>query len=125
MEEVGDFQRSRHHGRIAAPYEGQLAIIFLLPASGPGARHAGVGPGSHLQGQTRERTVYFSDIAGDIDRRVHASRTTGAVTEPLFDEMTQVVAEQGGTVDKFIADPIMAFWGAFATTADHAARACE
>ena len=42
-----------------------------------------------------------------------------------FDEMTQVIAAQGGTVDKFIGDAIMAFWGAPALTADHAARACE
>jgi adenylate cyclase len=42
-----------------------------------------------------------------------------------FDEMTAVIAAQGGTVDKFIGDAIMAFWGAPAPTADHAARACE
>jgi adenylate cyclase len=42
-----------------------------------------------------------------------------------LDEMTRIIAAQGGTVDKFIGDAIMAFWGAPAESADHAARACE
>ena len=84
------------------------------------------GQEATLQGQTREMTVYFSDIAGMTsiaetmppDELVH-------LLSRYFDEMTAVIAAQGGTVDKFIGDAIMAFWGAPAPTADHAARACE
>ncbi len=84
------------------------------------------GQEATLQGQTREMTVYFSDIAGMTsiaetmapDQLVH-------LLSRYFDEMTAVIATQGGTVDKFIGDAIMAFWGAPAPTPDHAARACE
>jgi adenylate cyclase len=84
------------------------------------------GQEATLQGQRREMTVYFSDIAGMTsmaetmtpDQLVH-------LLSQYFDAMTQVIASQGGTVDKFIGDAIMAFWGAPAPTADHAARACE
>jgi adenylate cyclase len=84
------------------------------------------GQEATLQGQTREMTIYFSDIAGMTsiaetmppDQLVH-------LLSRYFDEMTAVIAAQGGTVDKFIGDAIMAFWGAPAPTADHAARACE
>jgi adenylate cyclase len=34
------------------------------------------------------------------------------------------VAEQGGTIDKFIGDSVMAFWGAPTMTDDHVFRAC-
>ncbi|HEX5226559.1 MAG TPA: adenylate/guanylate cyclase domain-containing protein [Bryobacteraceae bacterium] len=84
------------------------------------------GQEATLQGQTRELTVFFSDIAGMTT--IAESMPPDALVQLLsryFDEMTQVIADQNGTVDKFIGDAIMAFWGAPAPTADHAARACE
>jgi adenylate cyclase len=42
-----------------------------------------------------------------------------------FDEMTRVISERHGTVDKFIGDAIMAFWNAPGDVADHAVLACE
>jgi adenylate cyclase len=84
------------------------------------------GQEATLQGQTREMTVYFSDIAGMTS--IAESMAPDQLVQLLsryFDEMTGVVAAQGGTVDKFIGDAIMAFWGAPVPTADHAARACE
>ncbi len=84
------------------------------------------GQEATLQGQSREMTVYFSDIAGMTS--IAETMPPGQLVQLLsryFDAMTQVVAAQSGTVDKFIGDAIMAFWGAPVPTADHAARACE
>ncbi len=84
------------------------------------------GQEATLQGQTRELTIYFSDIAGMTS--LAETMTPDDLVHLLsryFDEMTAVIAAQGGTVDKFIGDAIMAFWGAPAPTADHAVRACE
>jgi adenylate cyclase len=84
------------------------------------------GQEATLQGQIREMTVYFSDIAGMTSiAETMAPDELVQLLSRYFDEMTQVIAAQGGTVDKFIGDAIMAFWGAPAPTADHAARACE
>ncbi len=84
------------------------------------------GQEATLQGQTREMTAYFSDIAGmtSLAETMTPDRLVQLLSR-YFDEMSKVVAAQGGTVDKFIGDAIMAFWGAPAPTADHAARACE
>lgn len=84
------------------------------------------GQEATLQGQMRELTVYFSDIAGMTS--IAETMAADALVHMLsryFDEMTGVIAAQGGTVDKFIGDAIMAFWGAPVATADHAARGCE
>lgn len=84
------------------------------------------GQEATLQGQTREMTVFFSDIEGMTS--IAETMAPDALVKMLsryFDEMTEVIAAQGGTVDKFIGDAIMAFWGAPAPAADHAARASE
>jgi len=40
-----------------------------------------------------------------------------------FDLMTRTILESGGTVDKYIGDAVMAFWGAPSARPDHAAAA--
>ena len=83
------------------------------------------GQDASLSGETRELTVYFSDIAGFTT--LAESMTPAALVQFLgkyFDEASQIIATEHGTVDKYLGDGIMAFWGAPAPLEDHASRAC-
>ncbi len=79
-----------------------------------------------MRGESREMTVLFSDV------RDFTSISEGLTPEGLKDmmnayltEMTQVVQEKRGTIDKYIGDAIMAFWGAPLADAEHAVHAVE
>jgi len=49
----------------------------------------------------------------------------GQFLNRYFTEMTKIVLEHKGTIDKFMGDAVMAFWGAPVPDADHAAQACR
>ncbi len=79
-----------------------------------------------LGAQKRELSVFFSDIAG------FTSIAEGLSPEQLaqnmgvyFESMSGAVLDQRGTVDKYIGDAIMAFWGAPVPLGNHAELACR
>lgn len=78
-----------------------------------------------LGGQRRDVTIFFSDVRGftDISEKLSAEKL-GELMNCYFNAMTPPVLASGGTLDKFIGDAIMAFWGAPIPMADHADRAC-
>jgi len=84
------------------------------------------GEGATLGGYKKELTVFFSDIAGftTIAERSEPEELMLHLSE-YFDELTQIISNNRGTVDKYIGDGIMAFWGAPLPDADHATRACQ
>ena len=73
-----------------------------------------------------EITVMFSDIRGftTISEKLDAQELAIFLNQYLSD-MTQIVFERRGTLDKYIGDAVMAFWGAPFEEEDHAALACQ
>lgn len=74
----------------------------------------------------RKLTVFFSDIRGftEIAERLEPEDLSLILNEYLT-EMTRIVDDFGGTIDKFVGDAIMVFFGAPSATndRDHATRA--
>jgi adenylate cyclase len=79
-----------------------------------------------LGGQKREMTVLFSDIRGftSLSEDADPEGLVHFLNEYLT-AMTDVVFAQGGVLDKYMGDGIMAFWGAPSDQPDHALRACR
>jgi adenylate cyclase len=79
-----------------------------------------------LGGERRELTCYFSDIESftTISEGLPPDRLTYLMNRYLS-EMTDTVLESKGTLDKYIGDAIMAFWGAPVARPDHALAACK
>jgi adenylate cyclase len=76
-----------------------------------------------LGGDRRRMSVLFSDLRG------FTTLSEGLSPEQLVDvlntylnEMTNIVFEEGGVLDKYIGDAVMAFWNAPLDQSDHAAR---
>lgn len=79
-----------------------------------------------LGGRRYEATVLFSDIRGftTISERL-SPEELGLLLNHYMTPMTNLVFETGGTLDKYIGDAVMAFWGAPIQQADHAVRGCR
>lgn len=77
-----------------------------------------------LGGEARELTLMFTDLANftTLSERLTAEATVEVLTE-YFNAMTPIIHRHGGTVDKFIGDAVMAFWGAPLDDAQHAEHA--
>jgi adenylate cyclase len=77
-----------------------------------------------LGGEKRELTVMFADVAG-FTTLSEGRDPTEVVTlmNEVFEQLTGVIQAEGGTVDKFIGDAVMAFWNAPVAQSDHPARA--
>ncbi|MCP5365697.1 MAG: adenylate/guanylate cyclase domain-containing protein [Hyphomicrobiales bacterium] len=76
--------------------------------------------------EERELTILFTDIAG-------FTTTSETMTPTQLNDfinhhlsiVTDCIQEQGGVVDKYIGDAVMAFFGAPASMPDHALRGCR
>jgi adenylate cyclase len=79
-----------------------------------------------MRGESREMTVLFSDV------RNFTTISEGLSPQDLKDmmnayltEMTEVIQGSRGTIDKYIGDAIMSFWGAPLNDPEHAIHAVE
>ncbi|HLG25386.1 MAG TPA: adenylate/guanylate cyclase domain-containing protein [Candidatus Gracilibacteria bacterium] len=79
-----------------------------------------------LGGERKPVTVLFTDIAHftTISEKLKPESLVALLNEYLS-AMSSVIMAEGGTVDKFEGDAVMAFFGAPLDQPDHAARACR
>jgi len=76
-------------------------------------------------GSVRTLTVMFADIAGFTGLSERLGDQIIPLLSSYLDTMSREVSSHDGTIDKFIGDAVMAFWGAPAANADHAVDACR
>ncbi len=78
-----------------------------------------------LGGHSRFLTIFFSDLEAfsTLSEEVPSQDLLLRVSAYL-QVVTHAVNQEHGTIDKFIGDGVMAFWGAPALLEDHAWRAC-
>lgn len=77
-----------------------------------------------MEGESREMSVLFSDVRNftSISEKLDAKELS-AMINAFLTQQTAVVQRHRGTIDKYIGDLIMAFWGAPLPDADHAMHA--
>ena len=82
--------------------------------------------GEGMHSETRELTVMFTDIVtfSEIAERMGAEETA-AFLNRHFGMLADCIRAEHGTIDKYIGDAVMAFWGAPERLDDHAARAVQ
>ena len=79
-----------------------------------------------LGGETRDVTVFFSDLAGfaSISENMTPAELVAFMNEYLS-AMTDIIESKGGYVDKYIGDSIVAVFGAPADDSEHASNAAR
>ncbi|MGH6895348.1 MAG: adenylate/guanylate cyclase domain-containing protein [Geminicoccaceae bacterium] len=77
-----------------------------------------------LPSETREITVLFTDVVGFTARTESlGAAATAEFLNRHFGLITACIEAEGGIVDKYIGDAVMALWGAVEPQVDHAVRA--
>ncbi len=78
-----------------------------------------------LGGERKNLSILFSDIAGftTFAEKKQPEELVSFINEYL-NEMTEIVLINEGTLDKYLGDAVMAFWGAPVEVKDHSYKAC-
>jgi adenylate cyclase len=114
---IGYFQETRAKQQILTVF-GQFVPPHVVQEI---ARHP---ENLDLEGEARRLTVFFCDLQNfsGVAEQLNPRQLTLLLNE-YFTEMTDVLFRHGATIDKYIGDSIMAFWGAPLAQPDHARRA--
>jgi adenylate cyclase len=77
-----------------------------------------------LGGDRKELSIFFSDLQGftSISENLDPDDLIRLLNDYLS-AMSEIILEEGGTIDKYEGDAIIAFWNAPLETPDHAVRA--
>jgi adenylate cyclase len=107
-------RNKRHLSRIFGQYI-PPSLVEEMDASGADVS---------LEGENRIMSVLFSDVRGftTISENLDARELTQLMNEFLT-PITRVIQQHRGTIDKYMGDAVMAFWGAPLQDSDHAEHA--
>jgi adenylate cyclase len=103
---AGFFAESRSKQKIKYMFGQYVPSAHVEKMSGDAGDYA-------MAGESREMSVLFSDIRNftSISESLHAAELKNLLNQFLT-PMTKVIFDNGGTVDKYVGDMVMAFWGA-------------
>jgi adenylate cyclase len=78
----------------------------------------------NFEGESKELSVLFSDVRDftTISERLSAAELKRMLND-LFTPLTGIIFEHNGTIDKYVGDMLMAFWGAPLNDPDHGRHA--
>lgn len=117
IDTIGSALASMKHGLKAFSKFVPVTLVKQLIASNTGAE---------LGGEKRRLTMMFTDIEGftSISESMETEALLQHISEYL-DALTTIILAQNGTVDKYIGDAIMSFWGAPLPDVEHEIHACR
>ena len=112
--EIAEFER-QVRGRLER-YHSPAVIESIVQREGAADAGGGV--------KAAEVTVMFADLAGftALSERLGPEEVS-SILEGYFTHAVEAIFQEGGTLDKFIGDCVMAFFGAPVAQPDHAQRA--
>src|SRR4051794_11875587 len=111
-------------GAIGDMAQGLAAFRKYIPADLV-KRLISDGNGARLGGAIRPMSVMFIDLAGFTGMSERLGDRIIPLLSRYFDSVSVQIQNQNGTIDKFIGDAVMAFWGAPAPNPDHAVDCCR
>jgi adenylate cyclase len=116
---VNYFTEGRHKRQIREMFSKYVAPEYVAQLADDPSKIA-------LGGRRAELTILFSDIRGftSISEKLEPHEVIEFLNEYLS-LMAAIVKRKGGTLDKFIGDAVMAFWGEPVHHPDHAERAAD
>lgn len=76
-------------------------------------------------GTIRPMTILFADVAGFTGLSERLGEAVFPLLAVYIEAMSSAIAAHGGTIDKFMGDGVMAFWGAPEPNPDQEADACR
>ena len=109
------FERMAGGLRLAATYLPRALVERLI------AQQGALPPS-----EDRAITILFCDLEGySAYSRGRPATETATYLNDLLGRVGPAIEATGGTIDKYIGDGLMAFWGAPEPNADHARAACQ
>ncbi len=116
-------ERARLQGRVAKE-ERIRERLARYHSPGVVEEIVSEGPAGVEKVRTRDVSVFFADIVGfSTAAEGMAPEELSRFLETVFTFAADAIFEQGGTLDKFIGDAVMAFFGAPIRQPDHPRRA--